>query len=1250
MRTLFLFFLTFLTYSLQDSFAQNSLIEPSTSPLQNANKLINNQSVIFTENNGQFKDMDGNSIPFVLFKLEAPQVDLFITETGLTYLFKEEKELDIEKETSFKWERVDLLIKDANIKKKNIIASEPVKKEKRNYYIGNSQKPIEVNRYKKITVKNIYPNIDWILYNSNGKGFKYDFILHPGANSSDIRLIYQTLEQVSINNEGAIHISTQYGEIIENAPVTFFNGEEIESRYQLQSVNKNELGGYNNLITFEIDQTFAQKIASSNKEDQLIIDPQILWFTLFGGNDYDAATSIVIDDNDNLFVTGFTRSTNFPTQTSGNYFQGTASGDLDIFLLKFDPNSALLWSTYYGGADNESSNSIVIDNNSNIFITGLTKSGDLPLLDAGTYYQGTKPCPVGEFSSYILKFDNNGNRLWATYYGGSTQDQIYSLAIDNSDNIFMVGRTKSTDLPLQDAGTFFQSSFGGGTYDGFILKFDNLGNRLWATYVGGTDEDYFKSVAVDNNDMVFTTGVTKSTNFPTQNGGGFFQATNAGGYYDLTLLKFDNLGNNLWSTYYGGTGLDAPTTIACDGLNNIFVTGETSSADFPLQDAGTFYQGTYISSNDNFILKFDQNLNRQWATYYGGSNYDFTASKRNIEFDLCNNVYIIFNPQSDDVTTQSFCDGGYYQSTQGGIRDIVLLKFSNTGVLHGATYLGGDGSDKGGVMDFDSNGDLFFAGYMSVNTISTYNFITDMGGGSYFDNTPNGSSDAIITKIQFDQFQSNLVTNDASCTCTGDASVTITGGCAPYDFIWSNGSQTLNTNNLTDGINSLCGGNYEVAIIDSMNCHFDTIPFIINSAGNVSNGIDTQTSCGSFTWIDGNTYTTSNNTATFTIVGGAVSGCDSIVTLDLTILTESTSTFDVTICNGDSILINGNYEYTTGIYPDTIVGGSASGCDSIIQYNLTTLNPSTSNSNISICAGDSILINGNYESTAGVYTDTISGGSHTGCDSIISITLSVIDVIADFSFGDTAGCSVLNSDFTDLSSSSENITSWQWDFGDGSTSTNQHPTNQYLQSGTFNVTLIVTTASGCQANTTQIINTTISQQPTANFTFAPNNPQIDELVDFVNTSNNATSWEWDFGNNQTTTITNPSNAYSSEGTYTVTLTAYNGSCSDVASQTIQIESNLIYFVPNSFTPGGADEFNNIFQPVFNSGIDPYDFQLLIYNRWGDLVFESYNPEIGWDGTYNGKYCTDGTYIWTIRYKLINKDKRELIKGHVNLLR
>ena len=160
-------------------------------------------------------------------------------------------------------------------------------------------------------------------------------------------------------------------------------------------------------------------------------------------------------------------------------------------------------------------------------------------------------------------------------------------------------------------------------------------------------------------------------------------------------------------------------------------------------------------------------------------------------------------------------------------------------------------------------------------------------------------------------------------------------------------------------------------------------------------------------------------------------------------------------------------------------------------------------------------------------------------------------------------------------------------------------------------------------------------------------------VDFTNLTTGAVNYEWDFGDGSPiSTEENPTYTFPDEesGGYIVELIAYSPfGCSDTARLIIQVKEELIYYIPNAFTPDG-DEFNQTFQPIFTSGIDPYDFSMLIYNRWGELMFETYDPSIGWDGTYHGKLVPDGMYVWKIKIKLSDLDDRDTFNGHVSIIR
>ncbi|WP_043023831.1 T9SS C-terminal target domain-containing protein [Fluviicola taffensis] len=154
-----------------------------------------------------------------------------------------------------------------------------------------------------------------------------------------------------------------------------------------------------------------------------------------------------------------------------------------------------------------------------------------------------------------------------------------------------------------------------------------------------------------------------------------------------------------------------------------------------------------------------------------------------------------------------------------------------------------------------------------------------------------------------------------------------------------------------------------------------------------------------------------------------------------------------------------------------------------------------------------------------------------------------------------------------------------------------------------------------------------------------------------NTSSNANTYSWDFGDGDESNSFNPSHTYSEvAGNYLITLVANNsGNCPDTAKLIVTIQEELIFYVPNTFTPDG-DEFNNVFSPIFISGFDPYNYTLTIYNRWGETLFESNDAKQGWDGTYNGELCKTGIYTWTIRFKTSDSDKKVTKTGHIQLLK
>jgi gliding motility-associated-like protein len=301
------------------------------------------------------------------------------------------------------------------------------------------------------------------------------------------------------------------------------------------------------------------------------------------------------------------------------------------------------------------------------------------------------------------------------------------------------------------------------------------------------------------------------------------------------------------------------------------------------------------------------------------------------------------------------------------------------------------------------------------------------------------------------------------------------------------------------------------------------------------------------------------------------------------------------------------------------------------------------------------VIGFNSGSTPIVSTISTYATSTAGCVGPVetfNVTVHPIPQV-DFSGDILSGCEAHEVQF----SSQSNIpaASCIWDFGNGTTSDLCNQTSTVFMAGDYDVTLTVTTTAGCSNTVSYVDYIHAFPVPVAAFNFNPG--QLDIMnteVQFNNTSSNAVTYFWEFGNNgATSTEENPQYNYpDTPGVgYTITLWAYDATsgCSDSVQHVINVEDVLIYYVPNAFTPDG-DEFNQTFQPVFTAGYDPYDFHMILFNRWGEVVFESYNSEMGWDGTYNGKIAQDGIYTWKIDFKETMTDKRHDVIGHVNIIR
>lgn len=809
---------------------------------KSAESFLQNTQVKFLENKGQLTDLDGNAVPFVLFKTEAPGTNLFVTEKGLTYMFfKNHKEAIPENPLTHEekqflelsgegigynkyltWERIDMDLPGAIIKKENII-KEGESSYFKQYFLAHCPNGISnVREYEKITIKNIYPGIDWVLYNSSENGFKYDFVVHPGGNPNDIKLIYKSNKPLQIDSIGSIIIEGGLGSLNEHAPYSYIQetNQPVSSGFVKKNIDK-----FSTEITFSLS-------AYSQHQNTLVIDPQLVWSTYFGGNGADGPKNICIDANDNLYIVGYTQSTaSFPVQSSGGYFNNTISSvaAYDAHIAKFNSAGALLWSTYYGGTADDKGFGICTDNSNNLFVVGHTSSTNFPVQNSGTFFQAAN---AGSWDVFILKFNSTGVRQWATYFGGTLNDNNgangygLNIACDGS-NVFIGGSTVSSNFPTQNlAGAYFQAAKAGGARDQFIIKFNNMGTLLWSTYLGGSSDDECYTLAINTSGNVVFVGRTQSANFPTQNlAGAYFQVANAGSS-DMTITEFTNVGVLIWSTYYGDIGFDEGHDLNFDSSGNLYIVGSTLSASIPLQNpgGGAYYQASNAGTWDLFILQFNTSRSLIWGTYYGGSNTDHGPYKgERIYFDSCDNLYISGSTKSSDFPLLASCNS-FNDLSYGGSSlsagDAFILKFNSSHILLWGTYNGTGNDDWANGMAIDSFDNLIVVGeWRSTNDHTPIN----PGGGAFYQANNNGNDDIFILKFTptpptFSQSQ----VNNVSCACNGIATISVTCGEALFSYYWSNSVVQANVTNTTSSINGLCDGVYDVTVTANCNQTYTT--------------------------------------------------------------------------------------------------------------------------------------------------------------------------------------------------------------------------------------------------------------------------------------------------------------------------------------------------------------------------------------------------------------------------------------------
>jgi hypothetical protein len=635
---------------------------------------------------------------------------------------------------------------------------------KSNYFIGNDPKQWRANvpNYARVKYEQILPGIDLVFY-GNQRQLEFDFVIAPGVDPGAIRLAIETgnrkfekrkskLEnpktKICIDADGDLVISIDGSELRFHKPVVY-QPEESRQLSVVSSQLQDETGAANPKSQIQnrkfMDAHYVLvannevrfKVSGYDKTRPLVIDPVMTYSTYLGGTGLDYANGIAVDAAGNAYVVGYTNSTDFPLSNPAQAAPGggTCGSGLDIypcfdvFVAKLNAaGTALVYSTYIGGSGEDYGMGIALDaSTGSACVTGYTNSADFPLANP------IQPSLGGGYDAFAVKLDPGGTALtYSTYLGGSGDDYAYGVALAPGGDALLAGFTSSADFPTTPGAV--EGVYGGGPYDAFISRLDATGTLLvYATYLGGSGEDYAARVAIDAAGNATVTGYTNSADYPVA---GASQGTYAGGVcgaepstfpcFDAFVTQLSAQGTALgYSTYLGGMGSDYGYGIAVDGDGNAFVAGLTTSTDFPVT-AGAFQTAGGGASVDAFVTKLSPTGAAVYSTYLGGLGADAALD---IAVDGAGNAY---------VTGYSF--GGSFplasplQSATGSHYDAFLAKLNAAGTaLVFSTYLGGSGQEKGHGVAVDPSGNAYITGgtFSTDFPVTAGAFQSGYAGGSF---------------------------------------------------------------------------------------------------------------------------------------------------------------------------------------------------------------------------------------------------------------------------------------------------------------------------------------------------------------------------------------------------------------------------------------------------------------------------------------------------------------------------------------
>ncbi len=1083
-----------------------------------------------------------------------------------------------------------------------------------NFFIGNNKKHWSggVKNFSEVYFKGLYQGIDMQVLGMENS-VKYNFIVAPHANTDEIKLLYEGLDRIKLN-KGALTLTTSVNEMQEQAPMA----------YQIIDEKKVEV-----LCDFFLQDNIVQfKFPNGyNKNLELIIDPILVFACSSGSLADNFGMTATFDAQGNLYSGGTCFNQGFPTTLGAydtSYNGNVQSGRTDVVITKYDSSGTFLrYSTYLGGTTStEIVTSLIVDRQDNLLIYGATGSSDFPTtssafdttFNGGTYlsfyFNGTTF--GGGTDIYVAKFNPMGTALLAsTYLGGNGNDGVNT----NNDTVLIGANT--WEYPLDS----LQYNYG---------------------------DQYRGEINVDSMGNAYVSSSTRSSNFPIVNG---FDNV-LGGKQDAVIFKLNsNFSQLIWSTYLGGSDNDAGYALALDDSLNVYVTGGTRSTNFPTT-SGVLKPNYSGGKADGYVAKIKKDGTAiLCATYWGTNSYDQTYF---VQLDQSSNVYVVGQTEGSMPIS-----AGVYHNSGSGQFITKMNKTLNT--LSFSTVFGnGNGMPNISPAAFlvDDCGNIYVSGWggniitgVATNGMPlTSNAIqpsTDGFNFYLFVLSPNASSLVYATYFGGPLSREHVDGGTSRFDKKGIVYQSVCAGCGGHnDFPVTTGSWPYTSPNFipdSSGVDQV--GHPQEGINMNSNCNNGTFKFdfqvppvaaqftvdSLNGCAPYSITFHNQsTSWGNCLWNFGNGDTTSivfNPTHVFTIPGTYEV---SLVVNNGTCVMADTAIHNITVYEG----ITSNFDFLNTPCTNILQLYDSSHTAPINwQWNFGDGQLSNVQNPIHVYAN-----NGNYN------ISLISANIH-GCK---DTTIIQFDNLSGISVN--APTSVCAGNSTELLASGGISYSWAPAINLSSPSI-ANPTASPANTTTYTVS--ITFVNPQNDTCTQQLTTTVSVYTPATFPLIAtsdkdtiSNGQSTILHALTDTTLSVI-WSPALGLNSTTSF-NPIASPTVTTTYTVTISDSSG-CPKTAMVTVYVVSMKCslddVFVPNTFTPNG-DGTNDVLYVRSNSLSSVY---FAVYDRWGELIFETSDLKIGWDGIIKGEPASPDVFAWYIKATCYNGEELKK-KGNVTLIR